>query len=543
MSQSEFLFSDAQCGPEPQSPTGRPGNGKAPKPARRAKARRADANLLPSVFSVTQVTRLIKNVLNEYMPAKVVVEGEISNCKMHSSGHLYLTLKDENAQMVAVMWRSAVERLKFKPADGMAVVATGRVDVYEPQGKYQFYLDKLEPTGVGALELAFRQMAAKLRDEGLFADEHKQPIPVFPATIAIVTSGSGAAVEDIANTLNRRWPVARKLLYPVPVQGEGAAEAIATAIAELNRRAAALGGIDVMIIGRGGGSIEDLWAFNEEVVARAIFASQIPVISGVGHEVDTTIADFVADRRAATPTAAAELAAPVLDEVLDGLRGTQQRLRLAMQRRMQAGGDRVAALAGRGMFVRPLDLVLMKQQQLDEREASLAGALSEQLRWGGRQLEKAGAILRRIEPHVALTRARGQVQEQEHLLRLSVRELGQGKQHRLENLRVQLAATGPRRMVEHERELTGHLADRLSKGIEQSAWRVRQQLTACGQRLENLNPRAVLGRGYSITRDKTTGRIITAQTPPKSGDVMLTELAEETTVESEVLGIRKDNNG
>ena len=515
MAQNEFQFSEGGSG---RSTPGRRDGGSKAEQGGKSKStgsgEKAKRKLLAQVFSVTQVTRMIKNVLNEYLPAKIVVEGEVSNCKLHPSGHLYLTLKDENAQVAAVMWRTAAGKLKFKPTDGMAVVATGRVDVYEPQGKYQFYLDKLEPAGVGALELAFRELAAKLREEGLFAEEHKKPVPAFPGTIAMVTSSSGAAIEDMVNTLNRRYPVARKLLYPVAVQGEGAAEDIAGAIKDLNRRREKLGGIDVMIVGRGGGSLEDLWAFNEEAVARAIFASAIPVISGVGHEIDTTIADMVADRRAATPTAAAELAAPVLSDVLEGLGQMRQRLWLGVRRRMEGAGNGLAAMSGRSVFVRPLDLVRVKQQQVDERQVSLAGGLGERLRRAGRQLEAASAILRRIEPRAHLARARGEVGQKGDLLRAKVREYVQGQRHRLDNLRVQLTAANPLRTVRHQRELTGQLASRL----------------------ESLNPRAVLGRGYSISRDKATGRVITASEPPAVGDVMLTELGQETMVESEVTG-------
>ena len=556
MAQGEFLFSDAGNGPGSQKPGEKGGHKPQPRGRRKSSGStaRGKRSLPPKVLSVKQVTRLIKNVLNEYLPAHLVVSGEISNCVSHGSGHLYLTLKDPDSQLAAVIWRSEVARLKFTPVDGMAVVATGRVDVYEPQGKYQFYIDKLELAGVGALELAFRELAAKLREEGLFADEHKKPIPAFPTTIGIVTSPTGAAIKDIVDTLNRRFPVARKILYPVAVQGEGAAEEIARAIADLNRRREVVGGIDVMIIARGGGSLEDLWQFNKEVLARAIYASEIPVISGVGHEIDTTIADLVADCRAATPTAAAELAAPVLADVLEGLGQMHQRLLYGIRRQMKAGADALAVSARNAIFVRPLDMVRIRQQQIDERQASLTGGLSERLRRAGRQLQTTRAILQRIEPHAALRRSTEKLSEQGHLLRLRMRDCLQDKRHRLDGLRGQLTAASPQHVLPHRRQLTAHLASRLEQGSERTAWRLAQQLTALGQRLENLNPRAVLGRGYSISRDKTTGRIITAKKPPRLGDVMLTELAEQTMVESEVTAPahkgrslendrRKDDNG
>jgi len=246
-------------------------------------------------MTVTQLNALVKRVLGNGLPATIHLTGQISNYSRPGSGHLYFTLKDENSEVRAVMWKTAATTVKFKIEDGMEVVATGGVDVYEPRGQYQFYVRKLEPKGVGNLELAFRQLYDRLSREGLFDNDRKKTIPKYPRRIGIVTSPTGAAIHDILQTLRRRFPCIEVMLYPVRVQGEGAANEIAAAIRKLNEQATALGGIDVMIVGRGGGSLEDLWAFNEEVVARAIFDSSIPVISGVGHEVDVTIADLVAD--------------------------------------------------------------------------------------------------------------------------------------------------------------------------------------------------------------------------------------------------------
>ncbi|MBE7022053.1 MAG: exodeoxyribonuclease VII large subunit [Ruminococcaceae bacterium] len=268
--------------------------------------------------SVSQLNHYMKRVIehNGYLK-KICIQGEISNFKHHPSGHLYLTLKDEASVLRAVMFRAEAAGLRFVPEDGMRVAATGRISVYEPGGVYQLYIDKLEPDGEGALYQAFLRLKEKLEKEGLFDPEFKKPLPAYPSVISIVTAASGAAIRDMIHVLGRRYPLAAVKLFPVSVQGEGAAAEIASAIDFLNKKAIG----DVMIIGRGGGSIEDLWAFNEEIVARAVFRSKIPVISAVGHETDFTIADFVADLRAPTPSAAAELAVPDIADIYQRLAG------------------------------------------------------------------------------------------------------------------------------------------------------------------------------------------------------------------------------
>src|SRR5512146_544692 len=254
------------------------------------------------ILTVSQLTALVKGVLEENFE-HVWVEGEVSNLAMPGSGHLYFTLRDAGAQLRCVMFRASARVLKFRPKDGMGLVVRGRLSVFEPRGDYQLIVEYLEPKGIGALQLAFVQLKERLAREGLFDEAHKKPLPKLPQRIGIVTSATGAAIHDILNVLDRRYANLEILLYPVRVQGEGAATEIAQAIRDFNRYRE----IDVMIVGRGGGSLEDLWPFNEEVVARAIYQSKIPVISAVGHEVDFTIADFVADLRAPTPSAAAEL--------------------------------------------------------------------------------------------------------------------------------------------------------------------------------------------------------------------------------------------
>lgn len=273
--------------------------------------------------SVSQLNHYICRVIehNSYLK-DICIKGEISNFKRHPSGHLYLTLKDETSTLRTVMFRSAASSLRFQPEDGMRVMARGRISVYEAGGTYQLYIESMEPDGEGALYLAYEKLKKSLEAEGLFDSAFKKPLPTYPKTVSVVTASSGAAVRDILNILKRRYPIADVKLLPVMVQGEGSAQQIADAIRLLNENNIG----DVIIVGRGGGSIEDLWSFNEEIVARAIFASKIPIISAVGHETDFTIADFVADMRAPTPSAAAELAVPDIAELAQRIIGSKATL-------------------------------------------------------------------------------------------------------------------------------------------------------------------------------------------------------------------------
>lgn len=259
------------------------------------------------VATVSQINGYVKKILDHNIILNNVwIKGEISNFKHHYSGHLYITLKDEGAVLKAVMFRNSAQSLSFEPSDGMKVLARGRISVYEAGGSYQLYIEEMIPDGVGDLYIAYEKLKKQLEEEGLFAPEHKKPIPQFPKAVGVVTASTGAAVRDIINVITRRYPMAEIILFPAQVQGTGAAESIVRAIEYFN----ASGEVDTLIVGRGGGSIEDLWAFNEEITARAIFASKIPIISAVGHETDFTIADFAADLRAPTPSAAAEIAVP-----------------------------------------------------------------------------------------------------------------------------------------------------------------------------------------------------------------------------------------
>ena len=313
------------------------------------------------VFTVSQITRKIRASL-EYNFSSVSILGEISNVRKPGSGHIYLTLKDKGSQLQAVVFRNIANKIKFELKDGMEVITFGSVTVYEPRGQYQLIINKIEPKGIGALQLAFQQLKEKLEKEGLFDQTHKKPIPFIPQKIGVVTSPTGAAVKDILNIIDRRFANVEILLHPVKVQGEGAAQEIAEAITELN----ALTDIDVIIAGRGGGSLEDLWAFNEEVVARSIYNSRIPVISAVGHEIDITIADLVADKRALTPSEAGELVVPRKDLLLDMLEKLNTRLLQSLTGKLRLSKERLVRVANSYAMRQPFDRLRRWQQRLDE---------------------------------------------------------------------------------------------------------------------------------------------------------------------------------
>lgn len=305
----------------------------------------------PKVFSVNELNNYAKNILDNDENLKYIfVTGEISNYKAHYSGHLYMTIKDETASIKAVMFAGHASKLRFSVENGMKVLIFGSVSLFARDGSFQLYINDMQPDGVGALSIAFEQLKKKLSKEGLFDDAHKKSIPLFPERVGVITSSTGAAIQDIFNVLKRRYPVAEVVVRPAQVQGEGAAADIATAIKEFN----ACNGADVLIVGRGGGSIEDLWAFNEEVVARAVYESNIPVISAVGHETDYTICDFVADLRAPTPSAAAELAVPDIIELKGELLHFKQQLLYFMKERLSSERNKLLAIEKGGALKDPL---------------------------------------------------------------------------------------------------------------------------------------------------------------------------------------------
>jgi exodeoxyribonuclease VII large subunit len=314
-------------------------------------------------LTVTALTKYIKRKFDvDPHLQDIWIKGELSNFKLHSRGHMYFTLKDENARIQAVMFAGYNRALTFRPENGMKVIIRGEISVYEPSGNYQMYVKEMQPDGIGNLYLAYEQLKQKLQEEGLFDPAHKQPIPSYPNRIGVVTSPTGAAIRDIITTLKRRYPVADIILVPALVQGDNAAPSIVKAI----QRANDLGDLDVLIVGRGGGSIEELWAFNEEMVARAIYESNIPIISAVGHETDFTIADFVADLRAPTPTGAAELAVPHLTEVMERIEQRKIRMVRAMREIMSFNKERLNRAQKSYAFRYPQKLCQQKEQELDK---------------------------------------------------------------------------------------------------------------------------------------------------------------------------------
>ncbi len=440
------------------------------------------------IYTVAQINSMVKTALEEKLPSRLTVRGEISDWKHHSSGHCYFSLKDTSGVLPSVMWKSKFRKVKFSPEDGMEVLATGYVDVYTVGGKYQFYADKLEPAGVGALQLAFEQLVKKLSEEGLFDETHKRPLPPYPMRIAMLTSESGAAAHDIADSIHSRWPCAKLFLYPVPVQGEGSAEKIAAALRDLNKRRKSLN-LDVAIVARGGGSLEDIWSFNEEVLARAIFDSHIAVISAVGHEVDTTIADLVADARASTPTKAGVVAVPDLQDVSAQLASFGQRLNSQTKAKIEAAKQNLDIVLAGVLFRNPTSLVQNAGQQLDELNSELVETMRRMLQDFHRKLSTLYEQTVRIEPH--------------RLLGKKTVELNDWR-------------------------------NRLNVGVNKAVDKGRLQLSARENRLTAMNPKSVLQRGYSITTSKESGLVVRAAEEVDIGDQIITELSNEVLIESKV---------
>ncbi|MEY3176754.1 MAG: Exodeoxyribonuclease 7 large subunit [Planctomycetota bacterium] len=351
------------------------------------------------VISVTELVTAMKEVLETALP-QCIVEGELSNCRRSPAGHWYLTLKDDHAEISAVIWKSTAQRLKFIPTDGLKVLATGSLSVYVTRGTCQFAISRLQPQGTGALELAFRQLQERLAAEGLFEASRKRPIPRIPRRIALVTSPTGAAVRDMIQVITRRWPPADIIIVPVRVQGEGAAEDIARALGIVHR----IPGVDVVITGRGGGSLEDLWCFNTELVARAVAACKVPVISAVGHEIDVSISDLVADRRALTPSEAGELVVPSAAELRQSLRQTAERLRRCLLMKVDRCRLQLAALESRAVLQRPENLLLQRRQDCDLLGERLTRALQLLLERRRHQLAKLAATLQALSPLQVLAR-------------------------------------------------------------------------------------------------------------------------------------------
>lgn len=354
------------------------------------------------VLSVSQLNRYIKmNFDADENLANIFISGEISNFTNHyRTGHLYFTLKDDSAAVRAVMFNSSAKRLKFMPEDGMKVIARGRVSVYEASGQYQLYVDDMQPDGVGALNLAYEQLKEKLQKEGLFSELHKKPLPPYPEKVGVITSPTGAAVRDIINVLGRRFPYAEIVFCPVLVQGEGAHLQLIDAVNLFNSERAA----DVIIIGRGGGSIEDLWEFNDEGLARAVYNSDIPVISAVGHETDFTICDFVADMRAPTPSAAAELAVPDANELQYALSALKNRMFLNVSSGIADRRSRLEYLTSKGALKSPDEMLSNRSQRLDTAFSKMLSSYENLI--GGKKVEfiSAATALSKLDPMSVLMR-------------------------------------------------------------------------------------------------------------------------------------------
>ena len=356
---------------------------------------------MDNILTVTQLNHLIKAAFDN-VPAlqNVCVRGELSNYKLYPSGHHYFTLKDAEASLKCVMFKGSAYSLRFRPQNGMSVLAVGRVSVYPKDGVYQLYCTRLIPDGAGELQLAFEQLKQRLQAEGLFDLSRKKPLPAYPQRIGIVTSPAGAAIHDMLRILGKRYPLAKLILLPVRVQGEEAAGEISRAIAYANREALA----ELLIVGRGGGSMEDLWAFNEEPVARAIAASEIPVISAVGHEPDVTISDFVADLRAATPSNAAELAVPDREELKVQLAGLQKSMKAALDRKLQLARSRTEALNARLNRQDPIRQIQDRRQSLDQALQAMTAAQTAALHARRRELTRLAAALDAMSPLKVLSR-------------------------------------------------------------------------------------------------------------------------------------------
>lgn len=375
-------------------------------------------------ITVTDLNKYIKGRIdNDEMLNNVLVKGEISNFKNHYTGHMYFTLKDENSLIKCVMFKTYTTHLSFMPKDGMKVIVLGGVSVFERDGVYQIYAKAMKEDGLGNLYVAYEELKNKLSNEGLFDEKYKKPIPFMPKTIGVLTSNTGAVIRDIINVSTRRNPNVNIRLYPVPVQGSGAGEKIAEGIEFMNKNKLA----DVLIIGRGGGSIEDLWPFNEEVVARAMFNSEIPIISAVGHETDFTIADFVADLRAPTPSAAAELAVANIDDVRENLRAYNNRYKVSLKKKIELMKMSYEKCMTRQAFKNPTQKINEQYMLIDMKVKSLQNSILLKIKEDKTKFVKEVAKLDALSPLKTLTRGYSIISKQDGRIAKEVRDLSQGE--------------------------------------------------------------------------------------------------------------------
>jgi len=479
-------------------------------------------NLMPErrTWKVSELTAHIRELLETALP-DVWVEGEVSNCHAAQSGHCYFTLKDAKAQIRCVCFRDQMRVLKFKPEDGLHVTVRGSLSVYDARGEYQIYVTNIEPVGLGALQLAFEQLKKKLHAEGLFDQASKKPLPVLPRCIGVVTSPTGAAIRDILRVLKRRFPNAQVSVYPTKVQGTSAAGEIAQALEYFNRAKT----VDVLILARGGGSLEDLWAFNEEILARAIFASEIPVITGVGHETDFTIADFVADLRAPTPSAAAEIVVKSRQEFEHHIAEHQRHLIQQMRYRFSQWRHHVRDLQTHRGF-RQLDLMLRnRRQQLDEMSNSLAIGLRLRLAMARQRITEANAHVASFDLRGRATVLRRRIDQQRGLLRAALERLVARKRRGFAISQVRFAALDLRARVGNLRRRLERDSTDLQVRIDRLLIAERRTLQAAALTLDERSPLKILERGYAIAYD-ATGKVLRSPDQVALGDDISVRIAQ-----------------
>jgi exodeoxyribonuclease VII large subunit len=481
-----------------------------------------------TALSVSQLTQQIDRAFKTHLPASVLVRGEVSNCKIHgSSGHSYFTLKDESACIDCVMFKSDAARLRFTPEDGLELLATGRVGVYAARGRYQLYCTRLEPVGQGALELAFQQVRAKLQAEGLFDPERKKPIPQYPRRLALVTSTQTAALQDMLKVL-RRFPFLYLMVCHAPVQGEGAAPLLADAIRDINRQASALGGVDLILLARGGGSLEDLWAFNEEVLARAIVASRIPIISGIGHETDVSIADLVADHHAHTPTEAAQVATAHWRVAPDSLDALAIRLRREVRTRLADAKQFLTSIQRHELFRRPLDHVNQRRQLVDDRQRLLDLAILRQVRRWQTNAQALSLRLEQCGPTNVLSRLRSRLAGHSEQLARTMSQRLRRAQLPILSLESALREAHPRHLIALHRSHLDGLLSRLKSAAAAVVHTRQAAIDAASRHLMAVGPEQVLRRGYSITMLKKGNTVLRRPEQVQPGDRLVTRLADGT---------------
>ena len=471
------------------------------------------------IWKVSELTEQISALL-EGAFRDVWIEGEVSNYHAAQSGHLYFTLKDSRAQIRCVCFRDQVRGLKFRPEDGLHITVRGSLGVYEPRGEYQVYVSYIEPVGLGALQLAFEQLKKNLEAEGLFDEDRKKPLPVLPRCIGIITSPTGAAIRDILRVLKRRFANLRMQLYPVKVQGEGAPGEVVAAVKYFNQAKVA----DVLIVARGGGSLEDLWAFNEEIVARAIAASSIPVITGIGHETDFTIADFVADLRAPTPSAAAEIVVRSRQEFEGHIQAYFRDLVKEMRYLLSERRHRMRDLQSHRGFRQVELLVRRRHQQVDELSAALGILLRRQLGLAQQHLAKGSAQILAFDLRARATTLRRRIEQQREGLRTGLERVVIRKQRRFAVASVRFAQSDLLARVERLRRAVDERSANLRAGIDRALIAKRRRLEAAALQLEERSPFQLLERGYAIAYD-AAGKVLRSPDQVVLGDDISVRLA------------------